>query len=139
MGHAFFKSRLQLVAIATRPLYGVVMSETMGFGEWLRPALPLLMLRLLIDEPGHGYGLVEKLRAAGISARGTTVYPHLSKLQDAGYITSHWQTPETGPARKILTITDEGKEHYRHLQAQWSDVSDILTATVTAPNTTNHS
>ncbi|CAM5307565.1 PadR family transcriptional regulator [Corynebacterium variabile] len=115
------------------------MSETMGFGEWLRPALPLLLLRLLIDEPGHGYGLVEKLRAAGISARGTTVYPHLSKLQDAGYITSHWQTPETGPARKILTITDEGKEHYRHLQAQWSDVSDILTATVTAPNTTNHS
>ncbi|WP_075814477.1 hypothetical protein [Corynebacterium sp. CNJ-954] len=30
-------------------------------------------------------------------------------------MTSHWQTPETGPARKILTITDEGKEHYRRL------------------------
>lgn len=131
------KSSKHLVAKATTLPYGVIMSETTSFGDWLRPALPLLLLRLLIDEPGHGYGLVEKLHAAGISARGTTVYPHLSKLQDAGYITSHWQTPETGPARKILTITDEGIDHYRHLQAQWSGVRDILTATVTAPNTTN--
>lgn len=133
------KSGPQLVATATTLLYGVVMPETTSFGDWLRPALPLLLLRLLIDEPGHGYGLVEKLRPAGISARGTTVYPHLSKLQDAGYITSHWQTPETGPARKILTITEEGKDHYRQLQAQWLDVCGILTATVTAPSTTNPS
>lgn len=115
------------------------MSETKSFGEWLRPSLPLLLLGLLSDDPCHGYGLVEKLRAAGISARGTTVYPHLSKLQDAGYIVSHWQTPETGPARKNLTITDEGKTHYQHLQAQWSDVCDILTATVTTPSTTKPS
>lgn len=102
------------------------MSEIKGFGDWLRPSLPLLLLHLLIAEPGHGYGLVERLRATGIDVRGTTVYPHLSKLQDAGYITSHWQTPETGPARKILTITEDGRERYHQLQSQWVNVRDVM-------------
>ncbi|GAB2497347.1 Transcriptional regulator PadR-like family protein [Corynebacterium atrinae] len=108
------------------------MSDTVSLGDWLRPALPLLLLRFLMDQPGHGYGLVEKLRDSGIEARGTTVYPHLTKLQDAGYITSQWHTPEAGPARKILTVSDAGHSHYLDLEKQWLLARGLLDNTLTS-------
>lgn len=104
------------------------MSETMRFGDWLRPALPLLLLRFLAREPSHGYGLVEQLRAAGIEARGTTVYPHLTKLHEAGYLDSTWHTPDAGPARKILTLTAAGHRHREELEHQWRQVREVLSS-----------
>lgn len=106
------------------------MSDTLSLGDWLRPALPLLLLKFLMDRPSHGYGLVEQLREAGIEARGTTVYPHLNKLQEAGYITSQWQTPEAGPAKKILTVSDAGRSHFRDLGRTWSAARELIDTTL---------
>ena len=63
------------------------------------------------------------------------MYPQLSKLQDAGCITSRWQTPDIGPARKVLTITETGKRHHRDLQHQWSEFNETLTAVLDALDT----
>lgn len=127
---------MKLIATEINLAYDLVMVDNKGFDDWLRPALPLLLLHLLIEQPAHGYGLVEQLRATGIEARGTTVYPHLSKLQDAGFITSHWQTPETGPARKVLTVTEAGRKQFQDLKHQWSDFRNVL-ADILAPNETD--
>lgn len=89
-------------------------------GEWFRPALPMLLLRQLAEQPMHGYGLMEGLRALGFEVKGATVYPHLNRLHDDGMIDSEWHAPESGPARKIMTITDEGREHLRGLRDQWA-------------------
>lgn len=102
------------------------MSEERNFGDWVRPALPLLLLDLLTRGPSHGYGLIEQLREQGFEVRSTTVYPQLTKLQHADMVSTHWQNPETGPSRKILTITDEGRRHLDLLRSQWSSLQHTL-------------
>ncbi|OLT52772.1 hypothetical protein BJF89_04740 [Corynebacterium sp. CNJ-954] len=109
------------------------MTEEHSFGDWIRPALPLLLLDMLSHAPSHGYGLIEQLRELGFDVRGTTVYPQLTKLQHANLVSSHWQTPETGPARKILTITSEGQRHRDTLQRQWLSLQQTLNTTLDSP------
>jgi PadR family transcriptional regulator PadR len=57
-----------------------------------------------------------------------TVYPALSRLEEQGFVTSHWEAPEIAqrdkrPPRRYYTITAPGERvlsqslaHYRRLQ-----------------------
>lgn len=96
--------------------------------------MPLLLLDMLSHSPSHGYGLIEQLREQGFDVRGTTVYPQLTKLQHANLVSSHWQTPETGPARKILTITEEGQGHRDALRRQWLTLQQTLNSALDSPH-----
>ena len=60
--------------------------------------------------------------------KGATVYPHLQRLQDEGLIEAEWHAPESGPARKVLSITPEGRERLVMLRAQWTQFRDRIDA-----------
>jgi len=57
------------------------------------------ILFLLDEEPRHGYALAKKL-----NVQGPTIYEHLQKLEEAGYIES-----EQDGRRKIYLLTQRGK------------------------------
>ncbi|MFB2586507.1 PadR family transcriptional regulator [Herbiconiux liukaitaii] len=109
------------------------MSPDKPTGDWVRSALPMLLLRFLAERPMHGYALMEGLRASGFDVRGATVYPHLNRLSEAGEIESRWHAPESGPARKIMTITDDGRKRLRDLQDQWAQFQNQIDAVLTSP------
>jgi DNA-binding PadR family transcriptional regulator len=46
------------------------------------------------------------------------LYRTLNILEKNGYVTSHWDTKGSGPARKVYSLTKDGE---RHLQ-QWAEV-----------------
>lgn len=74
-----------------------------------RALLPLAVLSALRRGPSHGYELVARLQEAGFdSAQGSTVYPLLRALEHNGWVTSHWDAPVSGPARKVVHVTAEG-------------------------------
>ncbi|WP_454117638.1 PadR family transcriptional regulator [Microbacterium lacticum] len=109
------------------------MSSDRSLADWFRSALPLLLLRQLADGPNHGYGLIEALRSAGFEVKGATVYPHLSRLQDEGSIESEWHGPESGPARKVMTITPAGTDRLRALEEHWARFRDQIEAALDGP------
>jgi len=72
--------------------------------------LRLVLLKLIADEPRHGYDLiraVEELTGGEYAPSPGVVYPTLTLLQDMGLIE---EAAGEGP-RKPFQITEEGKAH----------------------------
>ena len=78
--------------------------------RFLEPCLLLLLHR----QQAHGYELVDGLKPFGFGqnpAELSTVYRNLRDLEDRGFVTSHWDTSNAGPARRQYTITTEGDRY----------------------------
>jgi DNA-binding PadR family transcriptional regulator len=76
-----------------------------GSGE-----LRLVLLKLIADEPRHGYDLIraiEELTGGEYAPSPGIIYPTLTLLQDMGLI----EEAEGEGARKPFQVTDEGRKH----------------------------
>ena len=72
--------------------------------------LRLVLLKLIADEPRHGYDLIraiEELTGGEYAPSPGVVYPTLTLLQDMGLI----EEAAGEGARKPFQVTDEGREH----------------------------
>jgi DNA-binding PadR family transcriptional regulator len=72
--------------------------------------LRLVLLKLIADEPRHGYDLiraVEEMTGGEYAPSPGVVYPTLTLLQDMGLIE---EAPGEGP-RKPFQVTDEGRQY----------------------------
>jgi len=58
----------------------------------------------------YGYQLVQELARAGLPAfDSTTVYRTLRQLERTGLVSSFWDTSESGPARRMYSLTKTGE------------------------------
>lgn len=58
----------------------------------------------------YGYQLVQELAKSGLpSFDPTTVYRTLRQLERAGLVSSFWDTSESGPARRMYSLTKAGE------------------------------
>jgi poly-beta-hydroxybutyrate-responsive repressor len=58
----------------------------------------------------YGYQLVQELGKAGLpNFDSTTVYRTLRQLEKAGLVSSFWDTSESGPARRMYSLTKAGE------------------------------
>jgi DNA-binding PadR family transcriptional regulator len=73
--------------------------------------LRLIALALIDEQPRHGYDIIKALEektSDWYSPSPGIVYPTLTYLEEVGYLTSQ---PEG--AKKLFTITDEGRAHLK--------------------------
>lgn len=87
----------------------------------LRPAI-LLLLR---EREGHGYELTTRLEAFGVDGCLNTgsLYRTLRLMADEGLLSSAWDAPAVGPARRIYAITTEG---HQYLRQAMPDVAQVV-------------
>jgi DNA-binding PadR family transcriptional regulator len=90
--------------------------------------LRLVLLKLIVDEPRHGYDLIraiEELTGGEYAPSPGVVYPTLTLLQDMGLIE---EAPGEG-ARKPFQATDEGRkylgEHGEEVHALLERLGDL--------------
>src|SRR4029453_16936803 len=77
---------------------------------WLHGFLDLCLLAMLRERADYGYGLSQRLSAAGVAdVPGGTLYPALLRLEEQGLATPSWGSSEAGPRRKYYAITDAGR------------------------------
>ena len=72
--------------------------------------LRLVLLKLIADEPRHGYDLmkaIEEMTDGSYAPSPGVVYPTLTMLQDMGFI----EEKAGKGARKAFAVTDEGSAH----------------------------
>ncbi len=84
--------------------------------------LRLVLLKLIADEPRHGYDLiraVEELTGGEYAPSPGVIYPTLTLLQDMGFIE---EAPGEGP-RKPFQATGEGR---RHLEERSEEVDALF-------------
>ena len=59
----------------------------------------------------HGYLILQQLERMGFSGVDhATLYRELRRLETQGLVTSEWEAGESGPARRVYSITDAGEE-----------------------------
>jgi PadR family transcriptional regulator PadR len=73
-------------------------------------AQPRLLLELA-KKPAHGYELIERLgQESSPSPDPGNFYRMLRSLEEEGLVCSTWDTQNTGPARRVYELTDQGLE-----------------------------
>lgn len=59
----------------------------------------------------HGYLILQQLERMGFSGIDhATLYRELRRLEGQGLVTSEWEAGDSGPARRVYSITDAGEE-----------------------------
>lgn len=97
------------------------------FPEIARAALPLATLGMLSNGTMHGYALVERLRLLGFSRiQGGTLYPLLKRFQDRGWASFEWVHDDSGPGRKVFSLTAEGERERQRMNRAWSGMTRTL-------------
>jgi DNA-binding PadR family transcriptional regulator len=90
--------------------------------------LRLYLLRLLDEEPRHGYEVIRLLRDRfmGVYAPSPgTIYPRLARLEEEGLVT---HDEENG--RKVYRITEAGREELRNRGDELDELEQELSASV---------
>ena len=81
-------------------------------GKQERYIQPSILLGLLV-KASYGYELIQEIQRFGFvegQAPPGMIYRHLRQLEQDGLVFSRWETEGTGPAKRMYTITEEGKE-----------------------------
>ncbi|MBS7609057.1 PadR family transcriptional regulator [Candidatus Bathyarchaeota archaeon] len=93
----------------------------------LRGLLHLTILHLIKVKPTHGgdihQGLKEKFK---IEAPRPLIYTLLRRMEAIGFIVSSWEMQESGPARRIYRITEDGLEYLRDSLERLRRDADII-------------
>ena len=72
--------------------------------------LKLVLLKLIADQPRHGYDVIREIEAmtgGAYSPSPGMIYPTLTLLDDTGFI----EEQRAEGAKKLYTATDEGRAH----------------------------
>ena len=72
--------------------------------------LSTTLLAFLRNWNAYGYQLAQQLAKAGLPAFDSgTVYRTLRQLEKTGLVSSFWDTSESGPARRMYSLTKAGE------------------------------
>lgn len=94
--------------------------------EWLRGVLEVCVLRILDDGPSYGYAIIGRLAEAGVgNVKAGTLYPLLSRLEEAGHVEVEWRPGEGGPGRKFFALTTSGRESAIQQAARWAAFTTV--------------
>lgn len=94
-----------------RRFRGCAWSPLVGM-DILMPAV----LVALLQQPGYGYILLERVRALGVEIPGyhlSVLYRILRMMEMEGLVASSWDTEGPGPARRVYAITNLGRAFLR--------------------------
>lgn len=94
---------------------------TCAMGNIYRFIEPVLLLILKEKGRSYGYELSESLGKHALTdaeIERAAMYRTLRTLENNGYVTSSWEAEESGPARRMYSLTRAGHTHLR----EWAQV-----------------
>lgn len=110
--------------------------QTPGWpGDWLRGVLEMAVLQVLAGRvDSYGYAIAVALEQGGFgTVKGGTLYPLLSRLEQARHVATRWEAGDGGPGRKYYTITDSGRAHLAATASAWSAFAGLATDFLRGP------
>lgn len=90
-------------------------------GNLYRFVEPVVLLLLKKKGKSYGYDLAAELSKYALTdaeIEKAALYRTLRQLESNGNVVSHWETDQSGPARRVYRLTADGE---RHLE-EWATV-----------------
>jgi len=83
-------------------------------GVYLEKFIQPAILKILFNEPHHGFYILNKLSETSIFEGNTPdptgMYRTLKKMEESGLLKSEWDTENSAQPRRIYSITNDGRE-----------------------------
>ena len=92
----------------------------------LQGTLDMLILKALSLGALHGYGVIQRIRQLSeemLDVEQGSLYPALYRIEQKGWVTSRWETNETGRQAKFYTLTKAGRKQLETEVAKWERLS----------------
>ena len=85
---------------------------------------------LSVIKQGEAYpsDIIDKMRAANLNILEGTLYPLLTRLKNAEFLTYRWVESNSGPPRKYFSLTEKGDAFYKELEATWNELANAVKA-----------
>lgn len=93
-----------------------------------RGTLEYCVLAHLDRAPAYGLDIARALGTGVLFESEGTLYPLLSRLRKAGWVTTRWQESSGGAARRYYELTDDGRAALRSFVAIWRQFTDSVDA-----------
>ncbi|SCL33977.1 transcriptional regulator, PadR family [Micromonospora rhizosphaerae] len=98
-------------------------------GRELRGLLHPFLLLLVFERPGHGYDLIDRLKAMGLpDVEPGHVYRVLRGLERDRSLISGWKTTGAGPARRCYEVTAKGRNDLRSWMVRLAQLDQVIGA-----------
>ena len=94
--------------------------------ELLRGTLDLLILKALAAGELHGLGVsrrIEQITAGTFVVQPGSLFPALHRLEEAGWLSSTWETSENNRRAKYYALTRSGRKQLGEEEAQWNRIA----------------
>ena len=88
--------------------------------------LDMLILKIVALEPIHGYGIAQRLQQISkdvLQVPQGSLYPALHRLENRGWLSSHWKESETGREAKYYSLTKSGSRQLTLENENWQRLS----------------
>jgi PadR family transcriptional regulator, regulatory protein PadR len=90
--------------------------------ELVQGTLEMLVLKTLILEPMHGYGIalrIEQISGGVFRVNPGSLFPALSRMERSGRIKAEWRATENNRRAKYYLLTTAGKKALHEETRQW--------------------
>jgi transcriptional regulator len=94
--------------------------------DLVQGTLDLLILKTISLEPKHGWAIAKRIQQVSkeaLQVQQGSLYPALHRLEQQGWIASHWAETETGRKAKFYSLTRDGRIQLEHELANWDRLS----------------
>jgi PadR family transcriptional regulator PadR len=100
----------------------------------LRGTLDFLVLRVVAQEPMHGWGISERIQQLSNEVLQVTqgsLYPALHRLEKRGLLTSSWGSSSNNRRAKYYRLTGAGKKALGREEEGWNRFVSAVQSVIT--------
>jgi PadR family transcriptional regulator PadR len=79
---------------------------------------------LSVIQRGEAYpsDIIEEMKKANLNILEGTLYPLLTRLKNAEFLSYRWVESSGGPPRKYFSLTEKGAAFYKELEITWREM-----------------
>jgi transcriptional regulator len=95
----------------------------------LQGTLDMLVLRTLVREPMHGWGISQRIQLLSrdlLRVNQGSLYPALHRLEDKGWISAEWGTSENNRRAKFYRLTAAGRKQLERETSSWEEFAEAV-------------
>jgi PadR family transcriptional regulator PadR len=98
-------------------------------GEMLKGTLDMMILRTLIGGDAHGHTIakvIERTSEDVLEVEQGSLYPALHRLEDRGWVSSHWGLSENNRKAKFYRLTARGRKQLTLETSRWRQMARAI-------------
>src|ERR1700733_13844434 len=98
-------------------------------GEKLKGTLDMMILRTLVGGDAHGHTIakiIERTSEDVLEVEQGSLYPALHRLEDRGWVSSHWGASENNRKAKFYGLTTAGRKQLIREKTRWRQMTRAI-------------